>query len=156
MAGKKRKPGWDESAGIEENVRKVLPRIAEKWFRAGEAAMKPEVSWDDMHDFRLLTKRFRYTLEIFQPLYGPSLEARIGQLRQLQTHLGQISDSVTAQSLLPDVEGADAVAGALQARIDKKTGELRGFWGRHFDGAGPRAAWKNYFKRYAGKGRGPA
>jgi CHAD domain-containing protein len=156
MAGNKRKPRWNESAGIEENVRKVLPRIADKWFRAGEVAMQPDVRWEDMHDFRLLTKRFRYTLEIFKSLYGPSLEARIGQLRKLQTYLGEISDSVTAQSLLADVEGADAAARALQLRADKKKGELRAFWMRSFEGAGPRTVWKKYLKRYAGKVRAPA
>lgn len=154
MAGKKRKPRWSEAATVEESVRDALPRMAEKWFRAGTAAMQPDVPWDDMHDFRLLTKRFRYTLEIFQPLYGPSLAGRIAQLRKLQTHLGEINDCITTRGLLPDDDGSDAVARELMLRADRKTAELRRFWGRTFEGPGPLAAWKSYLARYAGKGTG--
>lgn len=156
MARNKRKRRWNEAGAIEENLAKVLPGIAEKWFRAGEQAMKGSVAWEEMHDFRLLTKRFRYTLEIFQPLYGPSLEARIGQLRRLQTYLGEINDCVTTRGLMPDGEGADAAARELQLRADRKTAELRRFWAKNFHGAGPLASWKNYLARYAGKGRGAA
>jgi CHAD domain-containing protein len=152
----KRKARWSESAALEENLGKVLPRLAEKWFRAGSQAMKTGVSWEDMHEFRLLTKRFRYTLEIFQPLYGPSLETRIRQLRDLQTHLGDINDCVSTRSLLPDAEGTDTVARDLQLRAEKKTAELRRFWSQHFSGARPPAAWKSYLARYAGKRRGAA
>lgn len=98
---KKHKTRWNDEAPVEEAVRKVLPRIAAKWFRAGEAAMNTGMSWEDMHDFRLLTKRFRYTLEIFRPCFGSSLEERIGLIRTLQTYLGEVNDCVTTEALLP-------------------------------------------------------
>ena len=152
MAGKKNKqPRWSESAALEENLSEVLPRMAKKWFRAGDAAMKSGVPWEEMHDFRLLTKRFRYTLEIFQPLYGPSLAGRITLLRKLQTHLGRINDCVTTRSLLPDDDGAEILGRELQRRAEKETEELRRYWAKTFAGPGPLAAWRNYLSRYAGK-----
>jgi CHAD domain-containing protein len=152
MASRKSKSRWNESSPLDENLRDVLPQMTDKWFRAGNAAMQPGVPWEEMHHFRLLTKRFRYTLEIFQPLYGPSLEGRISQLRKLQTHLGDINDCITTRGLLPDEDGSDAVARELQLRAEKKTAELRRFWEKTFGGAGAVAAWKNYLTRYAGRG----
>jgi CHAD domain-containing protein len=152
MGGKKRRQRWSESAPVDENLREVLPRMAEKWFRAGDAAMKPGVDWEEMHEFRLLTKRFRYTLEIFQPLYGPSLETRITLLRKLQTYLGDINDCATTKTLLADTDGAETIDRGLEQRAEKKTVELRRFWQRTFGGKGPVAAWKRYLSHYAGRG----
>ena len=128
-------------------------RIAEKWFDAGEKALQPGVTWDEMHQFRLLTKRFRYSLEIFLPLYGPSLAKRIEQLRKLQNFLGDINDCITAQTLLglDDVDGS--VHQALADRAEKKTAELRQFWAETFSGPAPVESWTRYLAKYAGRTR---
>ena len=121
---------WREQETVEQNVERVLPKMAAKWFAAGENAMQPGVSWEDMHRFRLLSKRFRYSLEIFAPLYGPSLETRIGLLRKLQNFLGEINDCITARTLLGARRSGCRVESALAERAERKTAELRTVSGR--------------------------
>lgn len=149
--GSGKKQRWSESETLAANVQRVLPGLARKWFAAGAAAMQDGVGWPEMHDFRLLTKRFRYTLEIFQPLYGPSLEVRVRQLRKLQTYLGEINDCITTLELVP--ADADEIRGALSARAEEKTAELRRFWAKQFEGEGRAAGWKQYLARYAGSAK---
>ena len=149
--GKRR---WDDKRSLEENVRKVVPRMARKWFAAGRKAMRDGTTWDEMHEFRLLTKRFRYTLEIFAPLFGPSLQARIRQLRRLQTHLGEINDRITAQGLL-EGRAAPPLMSRLALEAERRTAELRRLWSRDFESEETETAWRGYLARYAGRRRGP-
>jgi CHAD domain-containing protein len=144
------KKRWRDGS-VQENLQRVLPRMTEKWFEAGAAALQPGKTWDEMHRFRLLTKRYRYTLEIFQPQYGPGLESRIKLLRNLQTYLGDINDCITAQQLLgPSDDGLHA---ALAERAQEKTSEMLKFWAQKFAGKEQMEAWKRYLERYAGRNR---
>ncbi len=142
---------WNDALPVADNVARALPSLAEKWFAAGDKALQPGVTWDEMHQFRLLTKRFRYSLEIFAPLYGPSLLKRIEQLRKLQNFLGDINDCITAQTLLglDDVDGS--LHRALAERAEQKTSELRQYWAATFAGTGPTERWINYLAKYAGR-----
>jgi CHAD domain-containing protein len=145
------KTRWDDRKDVAANLANILPRLAEDWFAAGADAMRKGADWDEMHRFRLLTKRFRYTLEIFEPLYGPGLRARIQQLRELQTHLGDVNDCITAEPLIGSGDDAKALRAALRNRARVKSGELRRFWVEKFGGAGPQAGWNRYLARFAGR-----
>ena len=46
------------------------------------------------HELRIATKRLRYTMEIFSPLYKGELKEQISLLKQLQDVLGEIHDYV--------------------------------------------------------------
>ena len=144
---------WNDGLSLADNVARALPSLARKWFEEGEKALQPGVTWDEMHQFRLLTKRFRYSLEIFVPLYGPSLASRIEQLRKLQNLLGEINDCVTAQTLLGLDDTDGSLHRALTERAEQKTNELREYWAGTFSGKGPVEKWAGYLAKYVGRAR---
>ncbi len=89
--------------------------------------MRAQATFAVMHEFRLLVKRYRYTLEI---LGGP--KNRIELLRRFQERLGAINDCVTTGALLAEsgVEGADLrrIKTALNRLLARRTVEFRIFW----------------------------
>src|SRR5688572_5291063 len=111
--------------------------------------MTPETSWEEMHTFRLQTKRFRYTLEVFSDAYGPALESRIASLRKLQTLLGDINDCVVTSSLLGDDPGTEAARATLARKAAAKREKLRRFWIGAFDAPRQLTLWTAYLGRYA-------
>src|SRR5437868_2472098 len=91
---------WDENKNIAENVTRVLVKETHGYFSDGHEAMEEGVSWRGLHEFRLHTKRFRYTLELFEDLYSTSYADRMDKLKEIQKKLGDINDAITTRSLL--------------------------------------------------------
>ena len=91
---------WKTSESVAENARRVLPKLAQDYFEAGRKAVKQKQSAKALHRFRLATKRFRYALELFRPLYGPSLDRHLKAVHAIQDALGKISDYQTIQDLI--------------------------------------------------------
>ena len=147
---------WHDALPVADNVGRVLPSLAAKWFAAGEEALQPGKTWEEMHRFRLLTKRFRYSLEIFVPLYGPALSGRIEELRKLQNYLGDINDCVTAQTLLGLEDTDGALYRALAEKAEHLTADLRTYWASTFSGPIPVEKWTTYLAKYAGRPHGSA
>lgn len=63
-----------------------------------------------LHRARTATKKLRYTLELFQPLFPrDASQAWLDRLAEVQTHLGEAHDRLTARALckelLPDAKG---------------------------------------------------
>ena len=130
----------DPSLSAAENARAVLPKMARKYFESGRSIMGGQKQVEQLHAFRLKTKRFRYTLELFRPLYGPSLDRYLKALRTLQGALGQVSDYQTVRRML-------STDGELKVQIDRalklKLRELRQQW-RAFDANGQLKRWRRY------------
>jgi len=132
---------WRANRSAAENARLVLPKLAQKYFDAGrKAASDEKPSAKDLHRFRIATKRFRYSLEIFRPVYGASLEARIGTLRELQNVLGQLSDYHSMERLFA---GEKELETRLESAAAKKFKEFRAAWAA-FDSEGQLKRWKAY------------
>lgn len=138
---------WKPDAPVAENVRKRLPKMARKYLARGARALEEESSWDDIHDFRLATKRFRYALEMFAPLYGPGLEARLEDLRKIQTMLGDANDCVVTAEMLGDDEAANAARERLQEKAEAKTRKLRAWWRTAFHAPAAAERWAAYLAR---------
>ena len=122
----------------------ILPRMAEKYFQAGrKAAAHRKPSPREMHRVRLRTKRLRYSLELFRPLYGASLENYLNRLRGIQDVLGKLSDYHTVRELF-------AGHPLLQARMDRaaqrQLREFRRAWAA-FDSTGQLERWVKYLER---------
>ena len=145
------RPFWDSAKSAEENASQKLPALAQVYFQAGRALFAAKRSARAFHKFRLETKRFRYTLELFQPCYGPGLEQRLRLLRNIQDLLGEINDCATTQKLL----GAQPVVVSrfLERRLAIKRRALRMCWQQAFNGAGQESWWTNYLARFARKPR---
>ena len=134
---------WKPSQNASENARALLPKVVEKYFKAGREAAHRKLAPHELHRFRLATKRLRYTLELFRPVYGPRLDARIRLLRELQSTLGKLSDYHSIQTIL---EGDKAVEAKLQRAAKKTLKEFQQQW-KAFDSDGQLKRWKAYFTR---------
>jgi CHAD domain-containing protein len=126
-----------------ETARVLLPKLLEKYFKAGRKAAKGETSPKKLHGFRLATKQFRYSLELFRPLYGPSIERRLSALSGLQGVLGKLSDYHSVRTLL---KGDKALEQKLDRATGKKLKEFREQWAA-FDTEGQLKRWKTYLAR---------
>ena len=118
----------------------VLPKMARKYFEAGRKAIEGKRPPEELHGFRLETKRFRYTLELFRPLYGPNLDRYLKALRELQRALGKVSDYQAIQRVLSsDPELKKQIEHALKGKVK----DLRHSW-RAFDSEGQLKRWRTY------------
>jgi CHAD domain-containing protein len=126
-----------------QNARILLPKLAEKYFKAGRKAAEGDASPKKLHGFRLATKQFRYSLELFRPLYGAKLDRKLGALSELQSVLGKLSDYHSVRTLL---DGDKMVEAKLDRASKKKLKEFREQWAA-FDTEGQLERWKTYLKR---------
>ena len=134
---------WRGSHTASANARAVLPALAEKYFQAGRKAADRKRSPRSLHRFRMETKRFRYSLELFRPVYGPTLDRYLKALHRLQDALGKVSD---CQTVLEMLKGDATRERELERSLKKHAKEFRREW-RHFDSKGRLKQWKNYLGR---------
>jgi CHAD domain-containing protein len=139
--------GTELRAPSQESARRLLPAMMEDLFRAGRQAARPESNAREMHQFRLKTKRVRYTLELFETVYGDKTKPMMGSLKGLQAKLGAINDCATTLEMIRRDRGA---ADAVRRLAGKREAEFRMYWKKHF---GPRARvrWKAVLRAADGK-----
>ena len=106
-------------------------------------ASRKSTDHEQLHQFRLLAKRFRYTLELFQPIFGPELQTGVKALRGLQDKLGAMNDCVTALILIADNPGA---VSAIEKLLAERETACRTHWREHFD-ARQKAWWLDWLSR---------
>jgi len=145
---------WDPSRSAQENAALRLPQLAQAYFRAGRRLLETKPSNQVLHRFRIYTKRFRYTLELFRPCYGPGLDRRLEALRNMQDFLGEINDCVVTRKLLGRKQ--QNVADFLKRRMTQKQSALRAYWKRTFDAPGQERWWTDYLARFTRKAGRPA
>jgi CHAD domain-containing protein len=147
-ARKEKPPRWNPRQSAASSAKAVLPEIAQTYFTAGQkiaAAARPPA--DDLHAFRLATKHFRYTMEMFIPMYGPGLESRLQRVRRIQQVLGEIQDCYTVRLLAPAAKHR-GINQWLNRRAAQKKAEFQKLWREEFP---PETAgnWVTYLQRYA-------
>jgi CHAD domain-containing protein len=120
-------PGSKESPV--ENARRVLPAMIDDLFSSGSVAAQPESKPRQMHQFRLKTKRMRYTLELFETVYKAKTKRIMESLKSLQEMLGAINDCATTMEMIRLDRGASAAVRRLSA---KRETEFREYWKAHF------------------------
>lgn len=119
-------------AAVEQTARRVLPKMATDFVERGNAASEAKASPEKLHEFRIASKKFRYTLELFAPLYGPTIDTWLESIKGIQTKLGDINDCVTVAGLVADYKGADAIAGWLKKRQRRKSEQFSRGWLEEF------------------------
>jgi len=149
---------WDVSRTVAKNASEKLPELARGFFEAGRELAAKESSFEELHRFRLLTKRFRYALELFRPCYGPGLTVRIEALRILQQDLGEINDCAATRELLlkrDDLQPAqrDWLVGNLKMLTAVRVAKFRRHWQDEFGQVTRERWWISYLTRFAGRGR---
>ena len=145
---------WEERAGAAVNARRELPHLAASYFARVRALLADDPSAPRLHRLRLLTKRLRYTLELFRPCYGPGLDTRLAALRRIQQSLGEVNDSAAAGRLLSRSMSAASPQRArmlhfLEERAAAKAEEFRKDWSEVFDAPGQERWWTTYLARHA-------
>lgn len=143
---------WNASATAAENAVAHLPGLARRYFRTGRTLLRAKPSPTTLHRFRLETKRFRYTLELFRLCYGPGLDLRLEKLREIQVRLGEISDCSATMELLGPAD--QPFAAFLRRRTAAKIGVLHSYWQEIFDAAGQEIWWTQYLTRFVRKQAG--
>lgn len=117
---------------VEDTARKTLPGMAKDFLERGDAASQPKASPEKLHAFRIESKKFRYSLELFAPFYGPELSAWIDSIKRIQTLLGDINDCETVGQMIADQKGGGAMAGRLKKKQRRKVEEFLGAWAEEF------------------------
>lgn len=143
-------------------ARTLLPPLAADFFEAGRKATQRANEPERLHAFRLAAKRFRYTLEILSPFFGPTLLRKIEQVREIQGVLGKRQDcAVTLARIQPAAAFDEALAAAakrLETRGARLEEQFLRFWHRDFDAPGEAERWERYLARpvYARRGSASA
>jgi CHAD domain-containing protein len=128
----------------------ALPRAAKEYFRCGRNAVREKASAEELHRFRLAAKNLRYTLEVFAPVYGDSVNGLRQQLKGVQTLLGAINDCATVRRMASRLDGCEELVEALKKRQRKKTAEFREHWAAAFSSGTEAARWMECLRNPAG------
>lgn len=140
---------WMPDRSCAANASAILPELAAHYFRQGRAACTEGTAPEELHSFRLASKRLRYCLELFSEQYGPSLAARLEALREIQRQLGALSDYDSTTRLLHSAEAPDAAASlrlltVLSVRQSDATEAFLKSWKRDFDTPEVEDDWRDY------------
>lgn len=120
---------------VAQNAIRVLPPMAGEFFAAGAAAVVSGVAYSKIHNFRLLTKRFRYTLDLFPSLYGEDGKQGLEALRELQDCLGAVNDCVASRRLLagrPSTVQLRAARARIRTLLAERKAAFYTCWEVHF------------------------
>jgi len=139
----------------EEAAKRALPPMAKEYFERGKDAADPNRTEEELHAFRIAVKRLRYTLDLFAPLHGASLNGLRQQLRGVQTLLGGISDCATVRRMAARRGENEAVEEALARRQRRKTAEFRQHWAGVFSSTATVRFWVDRL-HHAGNGPPPS
>lgn len=146
---------WDERSGAEENARQKLPPLVTAYFAEVRGLLAKDPPPAKLHQLRLATKRLRYTLDLFRPCYGPGLETRVAELRQIQQLLGEVNDRVAAGRLLSKAMSASPQRARVEKFLDAQAAhtarKFRKYWTAVFDAQGRERWWTGYLSREARK-----
>ena len=147
---------WDSARTSSENAAAVLPKIAKDFFRRGHKIVQPDTPDKKLHRFRLRAKRFRYTLELFKPCYGPTLSEHIAAVKRMQDQLGTMNDcaatlDLIAASDLADLDGAQQLRDYLEHRSQLERAHFFEYWQGTFGSNDDEKRWMDYLEHFAGR-----
>ncbi len=140
---------------IETTAQRMLPRMAKDFLRGGDEVAVPNISPEKLHQFRIASKKFRYTLELFTPLYGPTIHAWLDQIKAVQTLLGDFNDCETVRAMIARWPGSKAVDGQLKKRQQRKMEEFARQWHERLADPENVRRWTGYLKQFAGRNQVP-
>jgi len=135
---------WDPLLGPAANARRHLPPLAGAYFAEARTLLAQAEEPAKLHRLRLISKRLRYTLELFRPCYGPGLELRVQALKRVQDLLGDINDAVASAALIEYLPNSVRMKRYLHDRAAEQAAAFRTEWQEHFDARGQEAWWTGY------------
>ncbi len=134
-----------------EEARAALPAVCGEFFSAGRKTMAKALTPEKLHALRLAAKRFRYTLELWEPFYGPAYGVKLESVRQIQSILGKRQDCAVMELRLAPLRAIDMELDEayqkVEARAAKLEREFHDYWHAKFDAAGEQERWMRYLAR---------
>jgi CHAD domain-containing protein len=126
---------------VKAAAKRLLPRMVREYFSGGKDAARGKASAEELHRFRIGSKNLRYTLDLFAPLYGASINGLTEQLKGVQTLLGEINDCATVARMVSQHQGGSKILAALKKRQRRKAEQFRRHWNTKFSGADQVRRW---------------
>jgi CHAD domain-containing protein len=81
------------SRPVFKNFRRLLPKLLRCYFRRGRVlAADSQASSEQLHCFRIRTKRIRYVTELYAEIFERELRGALAQFRGIQQTLGAHQD----------------------------------------------------------------
>ena len=117
-------PNGGSQDPLEETVRDRVPRLLKRLLKAGNRAE----SADDLHQLRIDGKKFRYSLELLQPVHNGRMQDAVDLATTMQSLLGRVNDCRTVRKLMQDLGGDAEIERWLKRRQKKKVREFRDQW----------------------------
>jgi len=146
---KRPKIQWGPRTSPAVNVRRHLPQLAEGYFAEARDLLQEVSTPAGLHRLRLISKRLRYTLELFRACYPAGLSERIDALKSVQGLLGDINDAVVAARLIQHMPGSVRMRAHLDQLAARKADEFRALWRNHFDAPGSESWWIDFLSSAA-------
>jgi CHAD domain-containing protein len=137
---------WNVRLSAAVNARRHLPKLAAAYFDEARTLLDKAEHPAQFHRLRLISKRLRYTLELFRPCYTPALAERIDALKRVQDLLGNINDDVAAARLIAKMPNSVRMRRFLDDRAAQKAAEFRAEWRTRFDAPGRESWWLDYLR----------
>ena len=127
----------------------ILPREAKEYFHAGDRAARNNHSLGRLHEFRLHGKSLRYSVELFEDLYGPRIAGRQKMLKRTQQLLGEMADARAALKLLKQMNASGPVLEPLRQLANEKREGFAVRWVEEVPNEDVALNWVEYLRRYA-------
>ncbi len=139
---------WDDSVGAAANAGRGLPLLVSAYFSTVREFLAEDPTPPELHQLRLVSKRLRYTLELFRPCYPAGLEDRLRALKKLQDWLGEVNDAVASGSLLRRaLKNQPGVRKFLEDRAAQQAAEFTRHWNEIFDAPGREVWWMDFLAK---------
>ena len=140
-------------AAIETTARKSLPQMATEFFDLGNRAAHTKAPPKELHRFRLASKKFRYSLELFAPVYAPSLRHLLEKIKTTQRMLGDINDCETVRTMIADYNGSAGIVQWLNKRQRRQIREFQVYWSKTLGTESAILSWTDLLSHPAKDGR---
>jgi CHAD domain-containing protein len=133
---------------IESTARHVLCKVTKEFFHTGNQAAEESASPRKLHEFRIVAKQFRYTLELLLPICARRATIRLDQIKAIQANRGNVNDCETVRFMLANWGGSPRLDRFLKKREEKNILEFRRQWTDAFADRENLRGWLHDFQRF--------
>jgi CHAD domain-containing protein len=102
--------------------------MAARFLRLGKKAASQQTSVREVHRFRIASKKFRYTLELLEPLPGARVAPWLDRVKAVQSILGDVNDCETVRRMASRWNAGAGLIAKLQERQNRKLKKFRREW----------------------------
>jgi CHAD domain-containing protein len=106
----------------------IVREMAAEFLRLGKKAAGQHTSAREVHRFRIASKKFRYTLELLEPLPGARVATWLNRVKAVQSILGDVNDCETVRRMVSRWNAGAGLIAKLGERRNRKLKKFRREW----------------------------